>query len=73
MFAFEVVRRFALPNIKDVADGFGKHLVAINATDAKRFSVRFQRARADAENETAFEQVIHHGCLRGGQDRVCMR
>ena len=70
--AGQVVRRLTRPDIDDVIDGFDKHGIAVDAPDAERFGIGFKRARADAEDEPAFEQMIHHRCLRGDKNRVGM-
>ena len=72
MFAFKVIWWLSLPDIQNVADGFGEHFVAVDAANAQRLGVRFKGARADAEQESAFQQVVHHGRLGRHKNRMSM-
>ena len=73
MLAFQVVRRFAPPDIDDVADRFGEHLVAVDTPNSQRLRVRLERAGAHPEQESPLQQVVQHRGLRGDQDRMRVR
>ena len=70
MTAFQVVGRLAPPDVDDVADRFGEHLVAVGAANPQRLRVGFERAGAHPEQEPPLQQVVQHRGLRGDQDRV---
>ncbi len=54
-------------------DRLGEHGAAVGAQEFERFGIRRQNAGADAEEETACEQVIDQRHLRRDQQRMAKR
>ena len=72
-FALEVVGGFASPQSDHVVDAFEEHRLAIAAKVLEHLHVGRQAARADADNQAAFEQVVEHRHVGGKGGGVAIR